>query len=907
MSQNTPWGFLRVGNTRLPLTSNPSEVGRDPACHVVLNDTSISRRQARLQVRGGRVLLENLSQTNPTRIRGILVTGSIDVNAGEMIELGGIQAELVLAPAAHCIQCGKILSRPDAPFCSHCGAVQHAAPVSPALSNSSSSGTQRIAAAELVIHTPGHGIPQRVLLDKPTLKLGRAADNDIIINHPLVSAHHATLEAVGVHYRIIDLGTPNGLVYNGQRIQERVLSNNDSVRIGDSYGNSISLTFVALAAPAPAILRPLDIRQPITIIGRDPQAGLRLDSPTVSWHHARIDFDGQRHALADLKSTNGTYVNGARIRQRVLQPGDVVQIGSDQLVYEQGQLSQFNVFGNVRLDALALHRAVQTHKGQQLLLNDVTLSIYPREFVAFVGASGAGKSTLMNALSGFQPVQGQVLLNGADFYKLFEMYRPMLGYVPQDDIIHNGLPVESALRYSAALRLPPDISHQEARQRIDDVLATVNLTAQRDQMVQSLSGGQRKRVSIAVELLAQPPLFFLDEPTSGLDPGLEKKMMVMMRQLADMGRTVILVTHATANISQCDHVAFLARGRLVFFGPPDEAKAFFNAADFSDIYSELEQVPNLADPDQAPREWEQRFKQSPIYQQYVAGRIQHPPQAPPTAQLANQAAQRPRPSLLWQWWILTRRYLELIMRDWMALGVLLAVMPLIGVLLDIVAGPNYLTGLNRADPLTHQNAQIVLFMLALASILFGLFSSSFEIVRERTIYRRERMVNLGVLPYMLSKVLVLLGFSILQTLLLLFIVSLRVQFPERGILFPYPAEIFLTLILAALASLMLGLTISTYARNETTVIYSIFFVLFMQILFAGNLVDIPQSVQFLSWLTINHWTLNALGSSTGLWEYRIHYDHTAPHLLQLWLALSVFVLALGTLVYIGLRRKRETH
>ncbi|MCZ7674259.1 MAG: ABC transporter ATP-binding protein [Chloroflexi bacterium] len=246
--------------------------------------------------------------------------------------------------------------------------------------------------------------------------------------------------------------------------------------------------------------------------------------------------------------------------------------------------------GNYRLDATNLTRIVSigglTQKlsggsTQRIILDDVTLSIHPREFVALVGGSGAGKSTLMKAMSGFTPANsGQVLVNGDDLYANFGAYRSILGYVPQDDIIHGQLTVYSALNYAAQLRLP-DAPPAEIETRIQRVIQEVELVGHEEKQVQSLSGGQRKRVSIAVELLAEPGLFFLDEPTSGLDPGLEKKMMYTMRQLADNGRTIILVTHATANIDQCTQVAFMSEGgKLAYFGPPKDALVFFQATDF---------------------------------------------------------------------------------------------------------------------------------------------------------------------------------------------------------------------------------------------------------------------------------------------------------------------------------------
>ena len=295
------------------------------------------------------------------------------------------------------------------------------------------------------------------------------------------------------------------------------------------------------------------------------------------------------------------------------------------------------------------------NRARKILLDDVSLVIEPREFVALVGGSGAGKSTLMKALCGVAWAgSGNVLVGDEDLVKSYDRYRQRFGYVPQDDILHAGLAVGEALGFAARLRLPPDIGRVELNQRVEESLAQVGLAElPRSQLIRSLSGGQRKRVSIAAELLAEPALFFLDEPTSGLDPGLEKRMMALMRRLADSGRTIILVTHATANIDQCDHVAFMGRGgRLCFFGPPQRALEFFGvtSGDYADIYDALE-----SDPDA----WEQRFLASTDYHEYVAGRLARVGQPSPREDTQQRRRFNPLAGTR-QWATLASRQLRLI-------------------------------------------------------------------------------------------------------------------------------------------------------------------------------------------------------------------------------------------------------
>ena len=917
------WGVLRVGGNTYRLEHTPITIGRDPACEVTLDDPSISRQHARLHHHANRVEIENLSQTNPAYVRGNPVLGRVELVPGDVIELGNVRVEIEIAPVKPCPHCGKPLARPNAAFCPACGKPQRAVPAR---------DTQITPSARtLIIQVAGAATPVEFALERSPITLGRAPNNDVVIDHPFVSANHARLDLIGAEYRITDLGSLNGLLLNGARVAAHTLRHNDVIRIGDAFGNSVMLTYHDTATPATIAALRLDLAQHTTLIGRDPGAALHLDAPSVSWHHARVDWDGAHHVLSDLRSTNGTFVNGARVERQTLQPNDVVQIGPFQLTYDRAGLAQFNILGNVRLDALHLTRRVPApHGGTRVILNDVSLSIQPREFVALVGASGAGKTTLMRALSGAARAEGVVLINGADFYCDYDAYRAMLGFVPQQNIIHRGLPVISALRYAAKLRLPLDWQDAQIEQRVAQVMRMVEIEPQRDQLVRKLSGGQIKRVSIAVELLAQPALFFLDEPTSGLDPGLEKKMMYTLRQLADQGQTIILVTHATANIDQCSKVAFLANGRLVFFGTPDEARRFFqppnaaHPADFADIYTELARVSNPQNPERTAQEWQSRFQQSALHQKYIAQPLQH---AQPSARAQRIAPRRPKISRGLQSIILTRRHLELIARDPFTLFVLLAVMPLIGLLVLLIADPISLVGASAnyiAQQITYLkfgDAEKMIFVVSLAATLLGLFASAYEIVREQAIYQRERMINLSILAYVFSKAGVLFGFSLLQALLFLGVLALRVELPTQGVFLPAPVEMYITLVLTTMASVGLGLFISALTRNDRLVIYIVLLVLFAQILFAGVIFELPGVARPLAWLTVSHWSIDALGSTVDMRQLQeldkiagapvvkatwdVNYGHTVKHLVSRWLVLGGFAATFVALTCFRQKMKDE--
>jgi ABC-type multidrug transport system ATPase subunit/pSer/pThr/pTyr-binding forkhead associated (FHA) protein/ABC-type multidrug transport system permease subunit len=727
-------------------------------------------------------------------------------------------------------------------------------------------GTQLLAAsrATLTVRLPDGRVRTLALSHEP-LTIGRHPTNQLAIDVPTVSSEHAVVEYRAGLYHLIDRDSRNGTFVNGQRIDQIDLKDGDLIRLGETGSSAVTLTYRAGQAPHSEPLDQFDLAAHDALaIGRAGDCDLLLDSPLVSRHHARLERAGPTHLLIDLGSTNGTYVNSQRIDRAELHAGDVVQIGPYRFTYQPGAISQVMSMQRGRLDALHLTRRVD---GGRLILNDVSLSIAPREFVAIVGGSGSGKTTLLNALSGFDPAEGRVLLNGDDYYANFTLYRSLIGYVPQDDIIHRELPVGQALRYAALLRLPGDTSEDEIGARIERVLAEVDMDAQAEQIVGRLSGGQRKRVSIGMELLAEPGVFFLDEATSGLDPGLEKKLMFTLRRLADGGRTVALVTHATANIKQCDHVAFIGDGRLVFFGPPSVALEFFGVSEFADIYEAIE--------DDAAA-WERRFRQSSEYAQYVLPRISNAEGGLRAAHgpAARSTLAAPRANAWRQFSILTQRYFELVVRDKVLLTLLLAVMPLVGILLAIITRPSTLVGesAQRIQEILATSgsysvageAQIVVMMLALAASLVGMFAAAFELVRERAIYRRERMINLRLRTYLGSKMIVLSGFAALQVLALLVVVALRVQVPFDGIILPGPLELYITLLLTTIVGILLGLFISAIAANSNSVIYIVLFAVFVQIIFAGVFFELPGAARAISFLTPTRWSVEALGSTIDL-------------------------------------------
>jgi ABC-type multidrug transport system ATPase subunit len=764
--------------------------------------------------------------------------------------------------------------------------------------------------------------------------VGRGPTNDVVLDYPTVSKRHFKLHLTPQDVQVTDLHSTNGTMIGGRRIppgMPKMWQRGETLRVGDLRGNSIGLELETPEAEPSLRTYPLGMHRLAqydrVTIGRDSHNHIHLDHPTVSRQHAEIVRQNGVQVLRDLGSSNGTFLDSQRVTQdKFLNMGDVIQIGPYKLIYDgKAQRLATSVSKGHRLDAMNL--GFQIPDGRMILEN-ISLSVQGGEFIALVGGSGAGKSTLLKAMNGYQPAtHGQMLIDGMPLYPSLDAYRNLMGYVPQDDIIHKVLPVRRALWYAAKLRLP-DATPAEIERRIGDVLDVVEMTAHSEKPVRVLSGGQRKRVSIAVELLAEPDLLFLDEPTSGLDPGLEKKMMYDLNRLADQGRTVVLITHATMNIEQCHHVAFLVQGNLAYYGPPHEAMSFFKAQDFADIYLKLtEEVnpqqgkppvpeiqpyyPNVQDhhnQDILPAGllWAEHYRRSPVYSSYVENRQvqvaqRQTPQAAPSAQRVQP--QKARDSAFRQLFLLARRQFDLIRHDMRTLFILLLMMPLIAGLFAIVSHEDDLTGWQLSLPRVEDrlltdlqkeigvydeedltaahsgenksytpapDASSLIMMLGLALTQAGTFGAAFEMVKERPIFRRERAVSLKVGAYVLSKVLVLSAFAVIQVASSLLILSLAVDMGFDPVFDFFPngsAEMFVTLFLAVVASIMLGLFISAIVPSSDVVLYIILIQLFVQIILSGsNLFPLPDSgiTTLISKGVISHWTMKGMGSSVGM-------------------------------------------
>ena len=737
-------------------------------------------------------------------------------------------------------------------------------------------------AGQLVIEREGEKATE-IVLDKDVITIGRASDNDIVLADVRVSRHHARLTREGNHFRLTDLKSSNGTWINGRRIAEEDIAPGTSFAIGASTltlsvdGEDTTLSGLKIAAGAtmsmdlvgdalPLRAQRLQLDRPVVTLGRDGSCDVVLDSPVVSRLHAQIRKVDADFEVFDLKSTNGTFVNGEPVEiKRRLQPGDEIRIGSFKITFDGLGIAPADEAGSIRLDAFHLRKVIGNGIS---LINDISLSIAAREFVAIVGVSGAGKSTLLDALNGFRPAsEGAVLANGVNLYRNFDAFRTQLGYVPQEDIIHRELSVWQALDYSARLRMPADTTAEERHHIITDVLDDLGLSAAKDRPIHRLSGGQRKRVSIGVELLTRPSLFFLDEATSGLDPGTEGQMMQLLARLADQGHTILLVTHATKNVTLCDQVVFLAKGgHLAYFGPPNEALSYFGVHDFDEIYTKLEQ-------ELSPGAWAERYLQSPVYHEYVAGRLKSAPGAAALAAPVSAAAvsqppaspvpammQRPptarvnRTSAFAQLAILSQRGLAILARDRASLILMLLIAPIIG-LMDIITWQKNIFANQGGNP---GQGLTMLFMLSLVCIMVGSIASMREIVKEADIYRRERMVTLKIVPYVLSKVWIGVLLGLYQAAILMLSKVLGAGWPDttQAALLTY-----FTLVLVTVAGMLMGLLISALSPNQNVAPLLLIVALVTQFMFSGGLLplnNLGTPGKMISMTTPAKWGFEAL-------------------------------------------------
>ncbi len=238
-------------------------------------------------------------------------------------------------------------------------------------------------------------------------------------------------------------------------------------------------------------------------------------------------------------------------------------------------------------------RTVTQFFKKKYLLRDIHLYLQPGHMVLLLGGSGAGKTTFLNAVNGYEKAKAEVTLNGRNMYKNYKEMQYDIGFVPQQDLMRGSDTVLRTLMDAAALRLPSGFTAAERRARVHEVIDIFGLTHAQNTLVSILSGGQRKRLSIAMEFISNPTLFILDEPDSGLDGVMARELFQQLRNIADQGKIIIVITHTPDRVIDLfDDVIVLAKdsnrvGRAAFFGPIEEAREFFGKDKMEEIVKSI--------------------------------------------------------------------------------------------------------------------------------------------------------------------------------------------------------------------------------------------------------------------------------------------------------------------------------
>ncbi|MGN0496939.1 MAG: FHA domain-containing protein [Lachnospiraceae bacterium] len=706
-----------------------------------------------------------------------------------------------------------------------------------------------------------------------------APQNDIRVAKDVVfvSRAHCTFHKRNNSWYISDDGSVNGIEFNNSKISEQQIHDGDKYYIGKSVNErcviSVSISNGEVNADTLPDRFSLQNKERY-LIGRDRDCDLRINHPSVSRHHCIITKENGAFYIADNNSMNGVILNGTTLSQKTkLQQMDKIVIADTFLLFCDNFLYFIQNVGGVSVVANNICKIVKS-KGQEKYITDhVNLSIEPGEFVAIIGGSGAGKTTLLNCLSGMAKFNyGDVMINGESIKSNSRSIRSIIGYVPQNDIVYDNLTLEKMLFYSAQLRMPKDTSKEEINRKIEETLDMVELKAHRNTVISRLSGGQKKRASIAVELLASPKLFFLDEPSSGLDPGTEKNLMALLKKLASSGKTVIMVTHTVQNIGMCDRVICMGNGGLLCFsGRPEHALKFFGKENMTDIYEDL---------NEHSKEVSQRYSRMTNNQR----------QGESPKQDVTEKKEESKKNGMHQFIVMTKRYAEITFRSKSRL-LLLMLMPLILALLVCIAFQadgnlyNYLgLSVDRTSLpfLVGGDTMRLMFAFSCAAFWVGIFNSIQEISKEQLIYRREQFTGVKPFPYVMSKV-VITGMicvvqSVILTLVFVFLTNtiatidgnmesataLTLSMNESGIVFSsLPLEIFVTTVLTLISAMSLGFTISAATSNDMALVICPVCLL-PQILFAGVACDLSGFTEKISNFITCRWSCIAYFASSAI-------------------------------------------
>jgi ABC-type multidrug transport system ATPase subunit len=610
-------------------------------------------------------------------------------------------------------------------------------------------------------------------------------------------------------------------------------------------------------------------------IGRATDNDIVIPDVLASRHHATLAPTAVGTEIIDNRSINGTFVNGARVESAVLHDGDTVTIGNVDLVFHGGTLvRRTETEAATRTGGLDVHGVTWTIEGNKTLLDNISMAARPGTLTAVIGPSGAGKSTFARLVAGYtHPSTGTVSFEGHDVHAEYASLRSRIGMVPQDDVVHGQLTVRQALMYAAELRLPPDTNKADREQVVNEVLEELEMTKHLDTRVDKLSGGQRKRASVALELLTGPSLLILDEPTSGLDPALDRQVMTMLRQLADAGRVVLVVTHSLTYLDVCDQVLLFAPGgKTAFYGPPNQIGPSMGTTNWADIFSAV-----AGDPDAAN-------------ERFIAQHGPPPPQPP--AQKPADLGQPTKTSLRRQFSTIGRRQVRLTISDRGYFAFLMLLPFIMGVLSLSVPGD---VGFGvpipaiKGGPAPNEPGQI-LVMLNVGAIFMGTALTIRALIGERAIFLREQAVGLSTTAYLLAKVFVFTVFAVVQAAIVTTIAIVGKGWgpgavDSGAVIGNRSLELFVDIAVTTVAAAMVGLALSALARSNEQIMPLLVVAIMSQLVFSGGMIPVTDRIVLdqMSWFTPARWGFASSASTIDLIRLvpgaltpnDSHWQHTA--------------------------------
>ncbi|MCQ4121882.1 FHA domain-containing protein [Rhodococcus tibetensis] len=744
-----------------------------------------------------------------------------------------------------------------------------------------------------------------------TVRIGRDPQMEVTVIDPAVSREHARL-SWDDGWQLVDAGSKNGFFVDGKRKERVRVTNPVTVRLGNAaegpvvrisvedpeatqqaVGARWDESTVEVGTPRDAVTtRPQD--QPVpagsVTVGRAPDNDLVVRDVLASRRHAIVHARRSGLEIEDLGSVNGTFVGGSRVSRSPLSDGDVVTVGNTDFSVEDGRLVPRRMT-TPAVNGLHVRGVGLTIEGGRRLLEEVDLTAAPGTLTAVIGPSGAGKTTMATVLSGSQsPTEGVVDFEGRSVHANYQVLRSRIGLVPQDDVVHRQLTIRQALGYAAELRLPPDTTRMDREEVIASVLAELQLTDHADTRVDHLSGGQRKRASVALELLTGPSLLILDEPTSGLDPALDRQIMGTLRRLADSGRVVVIVTHSLSYLEMCDQVLLLAPGgKTAYVGPPDEVGAMLGSSDWADVFARV-----AAEPDEVFAEYRARRPS-------VDGGSPSTPPGP----LGSPA----HTSRWKQWSTVSRRQIRLIRADRGYL-IFLSLLPFVlGGLSVLVPGD---TGFGPAPPESSELNQI-LVVLILGATFMGCSLTIRDLVGERMIYHRERAAGLLPSAYLTAKIVVFCAAGVVQSVVMVTVVFAGKGLPGAGTVIPSGAvELIVDIAVTTCACVVFGMALSSVARSNEQVMPMLVVAIMVQLVMCGGMITITGRAVLdqLSWLFPSRWGFAAAASTTDLSTYSpgTEDDPLWQHAPSWWLLNIAMLVVIGVVLavfcYSRLRLRR---